>query len=696
MGRGKRGKGPGAHRATPRSEGPGAIATRMQELADQLLYHKNLYYNESPEISDEEYDALEAELIALEREHPELKADDSPTDMIGAATPDLFSPVRYERPMASLAKAYTQEEIDAFLTRFPGQKLILLPKFDGTSLSLLYKNGRLVRASTRGDGTVGEDVTRNVQGMKGVPESLTDLRDIEIRGECVMSHADFDAYNALHPGSPLKNPRNAASGTLRAKDRAAVADRPLTFLAFSYQVLDGSLVTMDAATLTNLGFRVERLVEGSSAQDVQDYITETEQIRRSLDYDIDGVVMRLADARAFDAAGDTSHHPRGALAFKMAAELGETKLLDVTWQVGKSGIVSPVAEIQPVFLSGTTISRATLHNLSMIEQKGIKIGDRIQIRRAGDVIPHVDGTAPGYVRDGSERDIVPPVACPSCAGPLVEIGSSRVLQCTNTDTCEAQQSRRLIHWASRAASDIDAVGQSWIGRFLDTGLLSKPSDFYRLDKETLLAQGEGMGERLADKMLSSIEASKNVGLRKCIVGFAVPLASEGTAKRLCRAGYKSIEEVAAASQEELEKVEDVGPAVAASLVEFLNDPDTRQEIADLRALGVNLDCLPEDAPVKISVAAGSEAPPFLGKKVCITGKLPSGLDRKVFQKLLEKEGAKATSSVSAGTDYLVAVPDIIAKGSSKLTAAQTNSVPILSESDARAMFRLQPTDAMTP
>ena len=696
MGRGKR---KGSSRALPggASAGLGAIATRMQELADQLLYHKNLYYNAQPEISDEEYDALEVELAELEQKYPELKADESPVALVGAAVAgDLFSPVRHERPMASLAKAYTQEEIDAFLSRFPDQRLTLLPKFDGTSLSLLYKQGKLVRAATRGDGTIGEDVTKNVVGMKGVPESLSDLRDIEIRGECVMSHVDFDAYNALHPGNPLKNPRNAASGTLRAKDRAAVADRPLTFLAFSYQVLDGSLSTMDAASLTALGFRVERCVEGATAADVPAYITETEQVRRSLDYDIDGVVMRLADAKAFDAAGDTSHHPRGALAFKMAAELGETTLLNVTWQVGKSGIVSPVAEIQPVFLSGTTISRATLHNLSVIEQKGIKIGDRIQIRRAGDVIPHVDGVAPGYARDGSERDIVPPTSCPSCGGPLTEIGSSRVLQCTNSESCEAQQSRRLIHWASRASSDIDAVGQSWIGRLLDADLLTRPSDFYRLDKETLLAQGEGMGERLADKMLLSIEASKNVGLRKSMIGFAIPLASEGTAKRLCRAGYKSIEEVAAASQEDLEKVEDVGPAVAASLVEFFADPDNQKEIADLRSLGVNLDVLPEDEPVVIEVAEGSEAPPFLGKKVCITGKLPSGLDRKVFQKLLENEGARATSSVSKDTDFLVAGPDIIQKGSSKLVAAAANSVSVLSEADARAMFRRQPSDVMTP
>lgn len=673
--------------AASEGKGLGTIATRMQELSDSLLYHKNLYYNETPEISDEEYDALEAELKSLEAQYPELKADDSPTELVGAQVGELFSPVRHERPMASLAKSYTMEEVGAFLARFPNEKLILMPKFDGTSLSLLYQGGKLVRAATRGDGTLGEDVTDNVHGMKGVSENISETRDVEIRGEVVMSRSDFDSYNSLHPENPLKNPRNAASGTLRAKDRSTCVDRPLTFLAFSYQVLDGSLPTMDVAALKALGFNVERTQEGQGLADVKKYIEDTIIARPGLNYDIDGVVLRVASPKAYDKAGENSHHPRASLAYKMAAELGETSLMGVTWQVGKSGIVSPVAEINPVYLAGTTISRATLHNLSMIEEKGILIGDRIQIRRAGDVIPHVDGVAPGYVRTGSETPITPPTHCPSCGGSLREIGTSRVLQCTNTQGCEAQQSRKLIHFASRAAADIDALGQSWIMRLQEAGKLNRPSDFYRLDKPTLLAQGEGMGERRAEQMLASLEQSKNVGLRKTLIGFAIPLASEGTAKRLCRAGYKSIEEVSAAKQEDLEKIEDVGPMVAASLVEFFSSPEIKQEISDLRSLGVNLDVLPEDAPVKIKVQAGQDAPPLLGKKICVTGKLPSGIDRKAFQGLLEAQGGKAVSSVSKECDYLVCGPDILQKGSSKLTSAKNLGITVLSEDEARNLFR---------
>jgi DNA ligase (NAD+) len=700
MGRGKRkaGVGTGARpQAVSTLGSDGAVATRMQELADELLHHKHLYYNDTPEISDEEYDALEAELLALERDYPHLKAEDSPTELVGAQVDaELFSAVRHERPMASLAKSYTSEEVETFLGRFPDQKIALLPKFDGTSLSLLYQGGKLVRAATRGDGEIGEDVTPNVRGMKGVPESLTDSRDVEVRGEVVMLKSDFDSYNALHPEDPLKNPRNAAAGTLRAKDRSKVQDRPLTFVAFSYHLLDGqALPTLDSPELSAQGFRVERYQEAATKEEVFAYIKETEAARATLDYDIDGVVMRVADPAAFEAAGQNSHHPRAAMAFKMAAELGETTLNAVTWQVGKSGTVAPVAEIQPVFLSGTTISRATLHNLQMIADKGIKIGDRIQIRRAGDVIPHVDGTAPGYVRDGNEVDIVPPTQCPSCGGALIETGSSRILMCTNSDACPAQQSRRLIHWAGRGASDIDAVGQSWIERFQDAGLLSRPSDFYRLDKETLLAQGDGMGTRLADKMVASIEKAKNVGLRKAIVGFSIPLCSEGTAKRLCRAGYPSLEAVMDAPKEDLEGIEDIGPAVADSIISFFANPAIRQEVEDLRALGVNLDVLPEDKPVEVKADASGALPPLAGKKVCITGKLPSGLDRKVFQALVEKEGAKASSGVSKDTDYLVCGPDIIAKGSSKLKDAEKHGVPVISEEDARAMFRVSASDAMT-
>jgi DNA ligase (NAD+) len=668
----------------------GAVETRMRELADELRRHKQLYYNAAPQITDEEYDALEAELVDLEAAYPELKEEDSPTDLVGApAETSLFDPVRHERAMASLAKAFTAEELEAFFARFPGERLALMPKFDGTSLSLLYEGGRLVRAATRGDGEIGEDVTANVAGMKGVPETMPSDVDVEVRGEVVMAKSDFDAYNAANPGKPLKNTRNAAAGTLRAKDRAKVADRPLTFIAFSYHVLSGGeLPGCDSASLEGFGFRTERYEETDDVEAVAAYIEAAKADRASLDYDIDGVVIRLADAHVFADAGETGHHPKGAVAFKLPAELGETALVDVLWQVGKSGIVAPVAAIQPVFLAGTTIGRATLHNMAMIDEKGIMIGDRIQIRRAGDVIPHVDGVAPGFQRSGNERPIVPPAACPSCGGSLVEIGSSRVLQCQNAQGCSAQQTRRLIHWASRSASDIDAIGQSWIDRLGESGMLRRPSDFYRITEEQLLAlDGDGMGERLAEKMVESITAAKNVGLRKALVGFSIPLCSEGTAKRLCRAGYASVEQVAGASQQELENVEDIGPAVAASIVSFFSDPAMVAELADLRALGVNLDVLPDDAPVVIDIAAaGGKEPPFYGKAVCITGKLT--VDRGAFQKLVEKEGAKAVSGVSAKTDFLIAGPDIIAQGSSKLKNAEKFGVTVLTEDEARAMLVL--------
>lgn len=692
-----------------------AVRGAMQHLALDINRHKDLYYNGEPVISDAEYDALEETLRPLEAAFPEWVTYDSPLAKVGAPVSTLFAPVRHDHPMLSLSKAKSPEdpELDNFLARFDGRRLAAMPKFDGVSLSLTYKGGQLELAATRGDGAVGEDVTQNILGSKvrNLPTTLDLPVDREVRGEVVMRKSDFAAYNAKvtaeaaayeaapeterkslkRPGRLLVNTRNGAAGTLRAKDRQKVEDRLISF--YPFDLIGGDERPINEQ-LVELGFEVEGYVEVASADEVRAYIDDAVAGRDEQDYDIDGVVVRLADRREYEGAGVTGHHPKGALAVKLTPELGETRLRSVTWQVGKSGVVAPVAEIDPVFVAGTTINRATLHNAQMIADKDIRIGDRIQIRRAGDVIPHVDGVAPGYVRDGAESPIDIPTHCPSCAAPLVETGSSRILQCQNSEGCSAQQSRRLIHWASRASADIDAVGQSWIDKLSEAGLLEKPSDFYRLDKETLLERfsDAGMGKRLAEKMEQSIEASKNVGLRKTMIGFAIPLASEGTAKRLCRAGYKSIEEVAAASVEDLVKIEDIGPAVAESLVAYFAQPSVQQELKDLRSLGVNLDVLPEDAPVEVKVEDGDEAPPFYGKAVCITGKLT--IDRSVMQKIVEREGARAASGVSAKTDYLIAGPDIFEKGSSKLKSAEKLGIPVLTEDQARDLLRLSPRDAV--
>lgn len=655
-------------------------AVRASELREEIRRHSELYYNDEPEISDAEFDALEAELRELQEAFPELRQD-TPLQEVGAKASGLFSDVRHNVPMLSLDKAHTPEELGKFVDKFPGQRMALWPKFDGVSLSLLYEDGELVRAATRGDGNVGEDITANVKGyVDQVPDQLTERVTCEVRGEVVMLKSDFEAYNASvdDESKRLVNPRNAVSGTIRAKDREKVKDRKATFMAFDlvgYAPAEGRTL---ADELTELGFVVEGYREAETAEEIEAYIAELEENRDSLNYEVDGVVIKLADRAAYEAQGVTSHHPRGALAYKLAAEVQETTLEDLTWQVGKSGVVAPVAEVRPVFVAGTTIRRASLHNLSLIAERDIRIGDRIKIKRAGDVIPHVIGPADPSRRSGSEQVIEAPDSCPSCGGPLIEVGESRILQCENVQGCPAQQLRRLIHWGSRAAADIDAVGEKWIEKMVDAGLLSTPSDFYALTAEQLLEtfEGQRMGEKLAERMIASIESSKELGLRKAIIGFAIPLSSEGTAKRLCRNGYESIEQVASATQEELEQVEDVGPAVAESLVKFFGNPETVTEIEALRANGVNLDVLDEDRPVEVADDAA-----YLGKTVCITGTL--SVPRSEFRKILEGAGAKVTGSVSSKTDILVAGEE----AGSKLAKAEKLGIEILSEDEARSRIQ---------
>ncbi|WP_246016350.1 helix-hairpin-helix domain-containing protein, partial [Kutzneria buriramensis] len=380
------------------------------------------------------------------------------------------------------------------------------------------------------------------------------------------------------------------------------------------------------------------------------------------DYDLDGAVLRLADRTAYAAAGTRSSSPRGALAYKFAAEEKTTLLLDVVWDVGKTGKIAPVAHLEPVFVGGTTVTRATLANQEVIKARGIRIGDTVLVRRAGDVIPFVAGVLDESKRTGAEREIVPPTTCPSCQQPLTEQGNSRELFCTNA-SCPAQTTRRLIHWASRAAADIEAVGPVWIERLAESGDLENPSDFYTLTKERLL-EFDRIGETSATRMIESIANSRNVGLRRALIGLAIPMASEGTASRLCRAGFASLEDVADAGEERLVAVDDIGPRVAASLIEHLTR--LRPELERLRKQGVSLDVRDEDLPPV--VAAGA---PLAGKTVVVTGAINdprSGekVPRPAFQRLCEKAGATIASSVSANTDLLITGAEV---GASKLAKA---------------------------
>jgi DNA ligase (NAD+) len=644
---------------------------RILELADRITELRDAYYRGDPLTSDADYDAIEDELRALIEANPDLAPDPNPLEQVGAPSV-LHAPVRHSRPMLSLEKATKPEQVAAFFERFPGQPVVVMPKLDGLSLAVVYEDGRLARAVTRGDGTTGDDVTTLVRALvDGVPSKLSSAGRIEVRGEAVMLRSTFAAYNAAHPDKPLINPRNAAAGTIRAKDPATVSERRLQFFAFDLDSTSEAHTDL-AAALKTLGFDAADMRHCDDAASAQEVISTIEAERNELDYDLDGAVLRLANRDAFAAAGVRANSPRGAMAFKFAAEEKTTVLADVVWDVGKTGKVVPVAHLEPVFVGGTTVTRATLANQEVIIARDVRIGDTVLVRRAGDVIPFVAGVLDASKRTGEEREIVSPSQCPSCGQPLTEQGNSRELFCTNV-ACPAQTVRRLIHWASRAAADIEAVGPVWIERLAEARLLENPSDFYALTREKLL-EFDRIGEVSADRMIESIDAGRQVGLRRALIGFAIPMASEGTAAKLCRAGFASLEAVADAGEEALQQVEDIGPKVAASLAKHLTR--LRPEIERLRALGVNLDVLDEDLPPEVSSDA-----PLADKTVVITGSISdprSGekVPRPAFQRLCERAGATTASSVSASTDMLICGADV---GASKLTKAEKFEVEVVDQ-----------------
>ena len=649
------------------------VRERIDELAARMTELRDAYYRGEPLVADADYDALEDELRALVAEHPELTPDPNPLEQVGA-TAVLHAPVRHSRPMLSLEKATTPEQVAAFFGRFPGQPVVVMPKLDGLSLALVYERGRLARAVTRGDGTTGDDVTMLVRALSdGVPDRIDADARTEVRGELVMLRSTFAAYNAAHPDKPLINPRNAAAGTVRAKDPAVVAERRLRFFAFDLDAADGVEADVEEG-LRTLGFDAADMRHCDDAAAAQDVITAIEAERNELDYDLDGAVLRLADRNAYAAAGTRANSPRGALAFKFAAEEKTTVLSDVIWDVGKIGKVSPVAVLEPVFVGGTTVMRATLANQEVIRARDVRIGDTVLVRRAGDVIPFVAGVLDASKRTGEEREIEPPSQCPSCEQPLTEQGNSRELYCTNV-ACPAQTVRRLIHWASRGAADIDAIGPVWIERLNEAGLLERPSDFYALTRERLL-EFERIADISADRMIESIDRSRGVGLRRALIGLAIPMASDGTAAKICRAGFNSLEEVADAGEEALQQVEDIGPKVAASLHEHLGR--AREELARLRERGVNLDVLEEDLPPKVAADA-----PLADKTVVITGALAdprSGekVPRPAFERLCERAGATTASAVSSNTDLLITGANV---GASKTAKAEKLGVDVVDQEE---------------
>jgi DNA ligase (NAD+) len=661
---------------TPRTtKAAAAAADRIAELSAEVRRLNDLYYRtgDSP-LPDADYDAIKDELTALVAEHPELEPADSPLGQVNAPAQLTGPTVRHARPMLSLAKATTEEQIAAFCARFAGQVFRVSEKLDGLSLSVVYRDGALEHVATRGTGEVGEIVTAKARWvLPGLPDAVDAPGRVEVRGEAVMLRSVWSAYNEAHPDKILTNPRSGAAGTLMQKDpeAAAQAGRLLRFFAFGAE-RDGTPADPEA-----LGVETAAQVICDDAEAVLAAIAQIGARRDDLDYDIDGAVVRLHAPEAFDAAGFNSAEPRGAIAFKYPPEERLTKLLAVEWQVGKIGRIAPRARVEPVFVGGVTVENITLHNPRLIRERDLRIGDTVAVVRRGDVIPFAGRSIPED-RDGSEQEIEPPAQCPSCGSELEVRGTGEERWCVNLQ-CPAQATRRLMHWASRPAADMEGVGDVWIEKLAEDGVLRRRADFYALTAEQLIAY-ERMGEVSAAKMVESIEASKDVGLRRALFGLAIPMASEGVAKRLCLAGYERLEDVAGATAEELEAIRDIGPKVAESIVAFFARPEVREEIAALRAAGVGLDVHDEDRPVDAAAAGDS---PLKDATVVITGaftdpRTGAKVSRPEVTRLVERAAATAASSVSASTDFLLAGADV---GASKTAKADKLGVTVVSQDE---------------
>jgi DNA ligase (NAD+) len=650
------------------------VRDRIAELTAEVRRLNDLYYGTGDSsLPDADYDALKDELAALVAEHPELEPADSPLGKVNAPAALTGPTVRHARPMLSLAKATSAESIRTFCERFPGQVFRVSEKLDGLSLSAVYSDGTIDYVATRGTGAVGELVTEKVRWViPGLPAEIDAPGRVEVRGEAVMLRSVWEAYNEAHPDKTLTNPRSGAAGTLMQKDpeAAAKARRLLRFFAFGAD-RDGAAIDLPA------GFEAATQLVCEDADAVQAAIDQIGGRRDALDYDIDGAVVRLHEPSAFDAAGFNSAEPRGAIAFKYPPEEKLTKLLSVEWPVGKIGRVPPRAKVAPVFVGGVTVENITLHNPRLIRERDLRIGDTVAVVRRGDVIPFAGRSLP-ELRDGGEQEIVPPAHCPSCGSELEVRGTGEERWCLNLQ-CPAQATRRLMHWASRAAADMEGVGDVWIEKLADDGVLRRRSDFYTLTVEQLLGY-ERMGDVSAGKMVDSIAASKGLGLRRALIGLAIPMASEGTAKRICLAGYERIEDVMAATAEELVAIKDIGPKVAESVVAFFARPEIAEEVAALRAHGVVLDVLDEDRPVDAAAAGDS---PLKGRSVVITGAFTdprSGakVSRPDVTRMVEQAAATTASSVSSSTDYLLAGANV---GASKTAKAQKLGVTVVDQDE---------------
>ena len=643
---------------------------RMKELVELLNRYATEYYtSDNPSVSDSEYDRLYRELVELEKAHPEQVLPDSPTHRVGGKILDGFEKYSHQYPLYSLQDAFSREELDAFDARVHKElddvTYICELKIDGLSISLTYEQGIFVAGATRGDGSVGENITENLKRVKDIPLSLSEKIDITVRGECYMPRASFNQVNLARQenGEPeFANPRNAAAGTLRQLDTGVVAKRNLA--TFLYQ--EASPSTRDSQEkvlnhLEQLGFVVNpRRLLAHSMDEVWEFIQEVGQERDQLPYDIDGVVIKVNDLAGQEQLGFTVKAPKWAVAYKFPAEEKEAKLLSVDWTVGRTGVVTPTANLTPVQLAGTTVSRATLHNVDYIAEKDIRKDDTVIVYKAGDIIPAVLRVVESKRVSEEKLDI--PTNCPSCESKLLHFEDEVALRCINP-RCPAQIKEGLIHFASRDAMNISGLGPSIVEKLFAANLVKDVADIYRLTVEDFLLL-DGIKEKSAQKLYQAIQASKENSAEKLLFGLGIRHVGS-KASQLLLQHFHSIVSLAQASPDEVAGIESLGSVIAQSLQSYFETEGAKILLSELKELGVNLD-------YKGQVVAADAA--LSGLTVVLTGKLER-LTRSEAKSKLENLGAKVTGSVSKKTDLVVAGAD----AGSKLQKAQELGIEIRDE-----------------
>ena len=660
-----------------------SIKNQIEELRKTLTHHAKLYYVfDAPVISDFEYDRMYATLLKLEEEYPEFDSPDSPTKRVGGTPLDKFEKVVHTRRMDSLSDVFSYEELLDFVSRvkaeIPEASFSVEPKIDGLSVSLIYEGGILKIGATRGDGNVGEDVTQNIKTIFSIPVKLPEELSLSVRGEVYMPRDVFNRINAKRESEGkalMANPRNAAAGSLRQLDPEVCASRGLDIFVFNFQ--DGALYTDGHAPATHtetldriegLGFpTVQMRTSVSTGDEIIEHIEKINSMRDSLPYDIDGVVVKVDKLSDREILGEGTNTPKWAVAYKFPPEEKETKLIDITIAVGRTGVLTPTAILSPVRLAGTTVSRATLHNLEFIRERDIMLGDTVVVRKAGDIIPEVV-TAKSDKRDGSEIHFNMPTHCPSCGEAVYyDPNEAAAVRCTNS-SCPAQLSRGIEHFASKGAMDIDGLGPQIVEALISAKLIGNPADLYYLTADKI-ANLERMGEKSAKNLISAIEKSKNAGLERLIYALGIRNIGEVAAAALAQK-FKTLEACMNATLDEIITIEDFGQISAECVVSFFSNPSNIDLCYRLR-----------DAGVLTESTSAPTSDKFAGLTFVLTGTLPT-MSRDEASAKIKALGGKCAGSVSKKTSYVVAGE----AAGSKLTKAQELGVKIIDEAELLSML----------